>query len=394
VAGLLRWATLDEQGNSVAGSVFACPIEATFAKLAEQGISRPEPRCPYPGIVSFATDQGPQFFGRRTEIAWLAENIRRYRLLLVIGASGSGKTSLLQAGLLPRLPGNLFATRLLRPGQGSADAGFAGARLLRESSAQRLVVIVDQLEELFLSSKRPEQQEFFTKVLALTELPTVTVVLVLRADFFPDLMASRLWPIDPALRLEVAPLSGERLVEAIVAPAARHGLRVESSLVERLRSEVSDEPGALPLLQETLVLLWERREGRRLTLAAYDDLARLVEPSLPGTPQLVSGLGAALTLHAEQVLSQLSETELRLCRRTLLRLTQFGEGRPHTRRQQPWTALFSADDVPAQTESLLQRLVRERLITTSIGKEPGSSPDGKKAKLGDGETGGARRSVA
>lgn len=381
VAGLLRWATLDEQGNSVAGSVFACPIDSILPTLREQGIGWPEPRCPYPGIVSFATDQGALFFGRRAEVDWLWENVRRQHLLLVIGASGSGKTSLLQAGLLPRLSGN-FLSRLLRPGQGSLPTPDSLEQTLRESSAQRLVLIVDQLEEIFLSSKRPEQQEFFTKVLALTELPTVTVVLVLRADFFPDLLASRLWPIDPALRLEVAPLSGERLVEAIVSPAARHGLRVESSLVERLRSEVSDEPGALPLLQETLVLLWERREGRRLTLAAYDDLARLVEPSLPGTPQLVSGLGAALTLHAEQVLSQLSETELRLCRRTLLRLTQFGEGRPHTRRQQPWTALFSADDVPAQTESLLQRLVRERLITTSIG--PGSSPDGKN-ELGDGK---------
>lgn len=370
VAGLLRWATLDEQGNSVAGSVFACPIEATFAKLAEQGITRPGPRCPYPGIVSFTADQGPQFFGRRTEIAWLAENIRRYRLLLVIGASGSGKTSLVQAGLLPQLH-SVYATRLLRPGPDALPSLESLGTLLQESASSRLVVIIDQLEELFLSSKRAEQQEFLTTVLALGEQPSVSVVLVLRADFFPELMASRLWPIDPAQRLEVAPLSGERLVEAIVEPAAQQGLHVESSLLERLRSEVADEPGALPLLQETLVLLWERREGRRLTLRAYDALAQLLEPSVPGAPQLVSGLGAALTLHAEEVLAYLSPGEQRLCRRTLLRLTQFGEGRPHTRRQQPWSALFAADDDSKQTEALLQRLVQARLITTSVGKEPG-----------------------
>lgn len=377
VAGLLRWATLDEEGKSVAGSVFACPSAPILEKLETLSIAGATPRCPYPGLVSFSVEQGALFFGRRTEIDWLLENVRRHNLLLVIGASGSGKTSLVQAGLLPQLPRE-FLPILWRAGRSERMTPESVVEALRRADAKRLVLVIDQLEETFLLRKRPEQQVFFENVLSLAALQHVAVVLVLRADLFPELLASRLWPIDPARRLEVAPLCGERLLEAIVEPANRLGLHIESNLLERLRSEVADEPGALPLLQETLVLLWERRQGRRLTLTAYDDLARLVEPSLPGARELVSGLGAALTLHAEEVFSKLTDSDKRLCRRTLLRLTQFGEGRPHTRRQQAWTALFSADDDRNNTESLLERLVRARLITTSVGQ----NADGGKTQPG------------
>ena len=370
VAGLLRWATLDDQGKSVAGSVFACPIEAPVAALHTLGIAPPQQRCPYPGIVSFSSEQGSRFFGRRIEIDWLVENIRRHRLLLVIGASGSGKTSLVVAGLVPKLHGALTA-RLLRPATDALPTTNQVQTQLADSRAERLVLIVDQLEEVLRPDRRSEQHALIRQLQTLTKLPTVTVVLVLRADFFPELMASELWPIEPAQRLEVAPLLGDRLIEAIVEPARQQGVRVDSDLIERLRSEVSDEPGALPLLQETLVLLWERRRGRRLSLRAYEDLATLIDPNQTSDALSVSGLGAALTLHAEAFLSKRTEPEQRLCRRTLLRLTQFGEGRPHTRRQQAWSALFSADDDKAQTEALLQQLVRARLITTSVGSDPG-----------------------
>lgn len=383
VAGLLRWATLDDQGKSVAGSVFACPIEAPVAALQALGISSSSPtRCPYPGIVPFSPEQGSQFFGRRSEIDWLLENIRRHRLLLVIGASGSGKTSLVLAGLVPTLSGEISA-RLLRPQADPLPTKQQVQLQLDESHAERLVLIIDQLEEVLRLDRREQQHELIQQLKSLTELPTVTVILILRADFFPELLQSALWPIEPSQRLEVAPLLGDRLVEAIVEPARQHGVRVEPALIERLRSEVSDEPGALPLLQETLVLLWQRRSGRRLSLRAYDDLAALISPSQERDSRSVSGLGVALTLHAEAFLAEQPEAVQRLCRRTLLRLTQFGEGRPHTRRQQAWRALFAADDDEAQTEALLQQLVRARLITTSVGadrsKEARSeaNPDGK-----------------
>ncbi|MBL8636762.1 MAG: hypothetical protein JNM40_26290 [Myxococcales bacterium] len=371
VAGLLRWATLDEQGKSVAGSVFACPIAAPQAALHALSIPLPPSRCPYPGIVPFSPEQGPLFFGRRSEIGWLVENIRRHRLLLVIGASGSGKTSLVQAGLVPTLDQNI-ATRLLRPVADALPTTQQVQSQLRESHAERLVLIIDQLEEVLRLDRRPEQHALIRQVQTLTALSQVTVVLVLRADFFPELLASPLWPIEPAQRLEVAPLLGERLVEAIVEPARQQGVRVDPDLLQRLRSEVSDEPGALPLLQETLVLLWQRRTGRRLSLRAYEDLATLISPREAADAQSISGLGVALTLHAEAFLAAQADREQKLCRRTLLRLTQFGEGRPHTRRQQAWRALFAADDDESQTEALLQKLVQARLITTSVGAEVGS----------------------
>ncbi|MFO0655151.1 MAG: hypothetical protein U0787_08740 [Polyangia bacterium] len=104
-------------------------------------------------------------------------------------------------------------------------------------------------------------------------------------------------------------------------------------------------------------------------------LAQLVDPSLPRAAQ-VSG-SVALTLHAEQVWQNLV-SRAALCRRTLLRLTQFGEGRPHTRRQQPWTALVSTSDDRSQTEALIERLVRARPVTKSAGPDAGG--DGKQSK--------------
>jgi len=393
VAGILRWATLDEDGHSVAGSVFACPVAELLGKLPSVGAALPTLSCPYPGLRSFSAEQSELFFGRRAEIDWLVEHARRQPLLLVIGASGSGKTSLVQAGLVPRLFAD-WTSLLLRPGKTALPTKDEVTASLSQKKAQRFLLIVDQLEELFLSSSRSAQTDFFEQTKALCALGFVTVVLVLRADVFPELLASAIWPIDPSLRLEVAPLAGDRLVEAIVEPANHQGLHLETGLLERLRAEVADEPGALPLLQETLVLLWERRVGRRMTLPAYVDLARLVEPTeptepmVPGQAQHGSGLGAALTLHAEGVWSNLSDEEKRLCRRTLLRLTQFGEGRPHTRRQQPWAELVLGEQERSKTEALLERLLRARLLTTHVGtsrreegKQPPSVPASERSEV-------------
>src|SRR5207247_8359845 len=98
------------------------------------------------------------------------------------------------------------------------------------------------------------------------------ILLTLRADFHSDLMTSDLWPVAPIERLEIAPLRGQALRQAIQQPADDVGVYLESGLVERLIGDAIDEPGSLPLLQETLALLWDHMESRVLTLRAYDEL--------------------------------------------------------------------------------------------------------------------------
>lgn len=368
VAGLLRWATLDGEGRSVAGALFACPIATVLASLQAQSLpdlQLVQPRCPYPGLVPFSKDKASWFFGRSAEIAWLQQHLRKQRFVLVVGPSGSGKSSLVQAGLLPKLGPELPA-QVLRPGatpQASLDQALRSQPVTDTPAPPRLLLFIDQLEELFTRHDRATQRSFCQRLQELRQDDRYTLVLALRADFYPDLMSSQLWPIDPGQRLEVAPLRGEALAAAITEPAARVGISVQPALRERLLADAADEPGVLPLLQETLVLLWEKRVGRQLTLAAYQELATEALP--PGSRRDAphSGLMIAVARHAEAVLSQLPD--LHLARRTLLRLTQFGEGRPNTRRQLPLSQLRAADDAPHALDALIARLVDARLLTAT-----------------------------
>jgi hypothetical protein len=368
VAGLLRWATLDGEGRSVAGALFACPIATVLASLQTQSLpdlQLVQPRCPYPGLVPFSKDKASWFFGRSAEIAWLQQHLRKQRFVLVVGPSGSGKSSLVQAGLLPKLGPELPA-QVLRPGatpQASLEQALRSQPATGTPEPPRLLLFIDQLEELFTRHDRATQRSFCERLQELRQDDRYTLVLALRADFYPDLMSSQLWPIDPGQRLEVAPLRGEALAAAITEPAARVGISVQPALRERLLADAADEPGVLPLLQETLVLLWEKRVGRQLTLAAYQELATEALP--PGSRRDAphSGLMIAVARHAEAVLSQLPD--LHLARRTLLRLTQFGEGRPNTRRQLPLSQLRAADDAPHALDALIARLVDARLLTAT-----------------------------
>lgn len=395
VVGLLRWATLDEQGRSVAGSLFACPVATIREGLARSGgdhsrLGFGERSCPYPGLVSFQREQSALFFGRSAEIDFLLRHISKQRFLLVIGPSGSGKSSLIQAGLLARLPAGLIA-HTLRPGAQplarldellcqAGPAGANGQDLLAATAqaGQRLLLFIDQLEELFVYPSRADQRVFCERLQTLRTDPRCILILALRADFFPDLMNSELWPVEPSQRLEVAPLRGPSLLQAITDPAARVGVQLEPALQERLLADAAEEPGVLPLLQETLVLLWQKRSGRRLTLAAYQALGD--SASAESTGRARSGLGVAIATHAESVLADMTEPQRRLARRIFLRLVLFGEGRPNTRRQQPLSGLRSPGDDVLMFDEVLRRLIDARLLTTSAAElAPKSAPASKDA---------------
>jgi WD40 repeat protein len=349
----------------------------------------PKPACPYPGMRPFSENDEGRFFGRDGEIDELLNRLRLEPFLTVIGASGSGKSSLVFAGLIPKLKqSGLFGTgqwciRSFRPGTSpltnlqavlGGDATNLEARieqlLSTESDAQRLLLVVDQFEELFTQGGA-EATTFQEALLRLIEIPDVYLILTVRADFYPDLMGSLLWEKMSPHRFEVLPLNATGLKQAIVKPAEGVDVYVDPVLVERLLVDAKGEPGVLPLIQETLVLLWEKLKRRFLPFNAYELLV-LSRPDYGATPnQPRTGLQVAIARRADAALADLGTEEKRaIARRIFLRLIQFGEGRPDTRRQQLQKDLHSTDDAQELFNQTIEHLAQRRLLTFS-GEEGG-----------------------
>ncbi|HEY0194347.1 MAG TPA: TIR domain-containing protein, partial [Kofleriaceae bacterium] len=274
--------------------------------LARPAASEPAIACPYPGIRPFQAGDAAFFRGRSTELSAIRTMITAGdRELYLVGPSGSGKSSLIQAGLLPQLPPPLVVARM-RPGdaplrQLAACLGVdevtpaaIAAWAARDPAAQR-VVFVDQLEELFALAPRAEHDAFAAALAALRAEPRVLVILALRADFYGELQLSPLWTDAGRRHVDLPPLRGAALREAIVEPARTQGVYLETALVERLLADAAGEPGVLPLLQETLVQLWGHRRRSLLTLAAYDALGDGGH----------SGLAVAVTTRADRCLAEL-----------------------------------------------------------------------------------------
>ncbi len=370
-----------QEVKNIAEPVRAYRVVPTAAESGEAVESRLP--CPYPGMVPFRAEDAARFYGRDAEIERMVGLLRGQRFMMVIGPSGSGKSSLVRAGLLPELarsryfePG-FWLIREMRPGprplevlaqvleRADDDAPFAyeTAQDLLEAHppAKRLLLLVDQFEEVFTQAEREEGARFIAALQGLRTPENCALVLTLRADFYPDLMESYLWPVDPSQRVEVAPLRGDALREAIERPAENVGVKLEESLVGRLLADAADEPGVLPLLQETMRLLWEEMEGRVILYGAYERLSR--QGAGPGPQQPGSGLSAAIAMKADATMAELSPAQQAIARRTFLRLIQFGEGRADTRRQQPLSALHAADDDAALFERALEHLTDHRLLT-------------------------------
>ena len=177
----------------------------------------------------------------------------------------------------------------------------------------------------------------------------------MRADFYGDLMNSALWPVDDAQQVKIAAPRGDALRSAIVAPAEKVGVCLEDSLVERLLTDAADEPGTLPMLQEAMVLLWGKRSWRLITRRSYHELGQ------DGR----SGLAVAMATRADATLVELPPQQQLIARRIFLRLVQFGEGRPDTRRQLPVEELRSKADDPQVFDRVLATLIDHRLLTPS-----------------------------
>jgi hypothetical protein len=330
--------------------------------------------CPYPGMRPFTEQDAQWFFGRDAELDDILRRLRRgEREIYVIGASGSGKSSLITAGLAPRLTSGVpglpdFLVRTLRPGElplarlgevlggNPADPVATIDQLLALHAATSLLLVIDQLEELFAVARDDERLGFLAAVRVLRADPRCVLMFTLRADFYGAFMESTLWnDVDGRIsRIELGAVSRDNLRMIIERPAGDVGVYFQPELVWRLVEDAAREPGALPLLQETLFQLWGKRRRRLLVLADYQ--------SLSDGPR--TGLAFAIREHADAVLRTLTRAQETIALRLLLRLVQFGEGRADTRRQQPRAALRSQDEA-SDFDTVLQHLADNRLVTVT-----------------------------
>lgn len=305
--------------------------------------------CPFKGLAPFELADAEFFFGRERLVDELVARLAETPLLAVVGPSGSGKSSLLRAGLLPALG---YESVLIRPGK--QPVAQLAAALAEIAPGERLVLAVDQFEELFVESVAENERRRFIDWLVEAAWDAdrrLLVVIALRADFFGRLAAYiELADLVGPNHVLLGPMSPTELRRAIQGPAEATGLEVEPALVDALVDEVAGEAGGLPLLSTALLDLWRERKDHSLTLDAY---AR------------TGGVRGAIGRHAEAAFRSLTEDEQQVARRIFLRLVAGGETEPLTRRRVTRSELDADED--ERVRRVLATLVERRLLVVDNG---------------------------
>ncbi|HET6447397.1 MAG TPA: BTAD domain-containing putative transcriptional regulator [candidate division Zixibacteria bacterium] len=381
-----------------------------------QGESEP----PYPGIPPF---KGMTFFdevdaklfcGREKLTAQLVNQVSEClspevvgnRIVTVIGASGSGKSSVVRAGLIPAIKGRKSLEDTYKSGGGASHLPFSGpihvitptvhplealavsltyssgsvaetaaliddlardprslhlaaARITHSNGVPQMLVLVDQFEELFsLCHDGNERQAFVDNLLYAACNPgPITVIVVLRADFYAH--CAPFENLRQALcerQQYIGAMNSEELRRAITEPARSGGWTFEPGLVDLLIRDVNEEPGALPLLSHALLVTWRRRRGRTMTLAGYQESG---------------GVQGAIAKTAETIFNQLTPDQQIIARRIFTRLTALGEDATdenlpelYTRRRAELVELIPRPEESDQVQLVLNKLADARLVTT------------------------------
>ena len=382
----------------VRGFVRACDGDVTewedrWRRTADRQRAEPpdgDRPAPYLGLASYTEEQASLFFGRGEFTRDLLRRLAAGRFLAVFGPSGSGKSSLLRAGLLAAVKrGDLKAapawtTVWLTPGEqpvatlaarvaslaGTSGTSGTSAESLRDDlltdpaalpaavipalpAGAELLLVVDQFEELFSVCRDTLQRDCFVQALLAAiaaDGARTRVVLGVRADFYAQCAT---WPaLVTALRdaqVLVGPMELDQLREVIVKPAEHAGMTVEGALIATALAETGTEPGALPLVSHALLETWRHSPSGRLTLSAYQE---------------AGGVPHAIAATAERVYAGCGQSDRDVLRRIFLRLVAISDGAPDARRAIPPDEL-AAD--PGDKADLIETLVRTRLVTIDDG---------------------------
>ncbi len=352
------------------------------------------PANPYRGLHAFREQDAPFFFGREAFTDLLLETLHQRPMVAVVGSSGSGKSSVVHAGLLAQLraqdnwlitkfrpgsqPFNALAAALipyLEPNLSKTDQlveinKLSKALMGREIALMdvvqtiledkppgtRLPLVSDQFEELYTLVPEAELRSMFMDTLTeavfdqqYRPAPIFSLILTLRADFLGQALAHR--PFADAIQesdVKLGPMTTNELSRAIVNPAKKLKVNFETGLASRILEDVGDEPGNLPLLEFAMTQLWERQDGALLTHQSYEAIDR------------VSG---ALTRHADSVFDDLEPEEQATARRVFIQVLRPGEGTEDTRR------LAARSELGEDNWGLIQRLADARLLITGRDSE-------------------------
>jgi WD40 repeat protein len=399
---LRQFQHLDLRKGPLAPAALRDRLAPILEASAASAFLLPPDQAPYKGLATFEPEDGLLFFGRDREVEELLGRVRQQRFVAVLGDSGSGKSSLVRAGLLPALrhirqsgPADTsWRAAVLRPGDDPfrelanavidlVPGADAAERLrLRERATAMLsgggaggaggdglnacvgalvparmhtLLVVDQFEELFTLTRDPRSRERFVDTLlagvaAEGDRP-ITVLLTMRADFYAQLwfhrpllarVAASQFPVQRPARAE--------LREMIEGPLRLAGCHVEAGLTDTMLNELGDEPGGLPLLEHALLELWRRRRGNALTHETYGDLGRL---------------RGAIENHAEAIYLAIDPARQSLVQRVLVALTHLAEDpAKDTRRRLPEPVILGLGPDPALAADVVERLATGRLITT------------------------------
>lgn len=344
--------------------------------------------CPYRGLHFFREEDALFFHGRDAFVRSLIEATGRFPFVAVVGPSGSGKSSVVRAGLVPELrrrEGNRTETwdvvtmvpaaeplkslafelvGLLQPDfdaikrreaanelagywrQGNTRIADTISDLVKSHpDLERILLVVDQWEELYTSCEDQEaRSRFIGDLLDASERCPVKIVMTVRADFFGKVLEDRALRdrIEQAV-VTLAPMNHDELRRAMEEPAKTVGLKFEDGLVDDILEDVGNEPGGLPLVEFVLEMLWERRRGNELSDDAY---------------RAIGKIQGAIAKRADEEFQRLPAEQQLIARRALVRLVNPGEGREDTRRR------ADLDELGANAAAVVKTLTARRLLVT------------------------------
>jgi serine/threonine protein kinase len=338
---------------------------------------------PFAGLASFQEADASRFFGRDRDIAQIVTELRNRPLVTLVGPSGTGKSSLVRAGVIPALKrsGEGWDVHVVRPGRAPlaalagllgpghslsesierlrAEPGYLGVRQRTRATCnlRRILIFVDQLEELYTLCAPPDERAAFLAVLAAVAddaTSPLRVILAMRSDFLDRLAEHRHLDAELTRGLVLAPPMGrEGMREALLRPLEANEYRFESpALVDRMLDALAATPGALPFLQSTAARLWEQRDTvrRLLSEASYERLG---------------GVAGALATHADAVLAGMSSAQQALARVVLERLVT----PERTRALVSMTELGALHPENGAVDDVLQHLAAMRLLVIERGAE-------------------------